>query len=66
MAEKRVILKYRNLTEIDKDIFTKTSLTLLDVSGNSISVNKNKKIKITKIQKIYFYIYRTFQKTSKN
>lgn len=56
MAEKRVILKYRNLTEIDKDIFTKTSLTLLDVSGNSISVNKNKKIKITKIQK-YIFIF---------
>lgn len=40
MSDKRVILKFKNLTEIDKEIFTKTSLTLLDVSGNSISVNK--------------------------
>lgn len=39
MSDKRVILKFRNLTEIDKEIFTKTSLTLLDVSGNAISVN---------------------------
>lgn len=40
MSDKRVIIKFKNITEIDKEIFTKSSLTLLDVSGNLISVNK--------------------------
>ena len=38
----RMIIKFKNLTEIDKEVFSKSYLTLLDASNNNITVKKKK------------------------
>ena len=42
-----MIIKFKNLTEIDKEVFSKSYLTLLDASNNNITVKKKKNKALT-------------------